>query len=40
MDVYDEVKKELPDMRMTDVTRIIGEMWKDVDPKLKVRYER
>ena len=40
MDVYDEIKAEHPNLRITEITRIIGEMWKIVDPKLKERYEQ
>lgn len=39
MDIYDEIKKEHPNLRITEVTRIIGEMWKYLDIDLKKRYE-
>lgn len=31
-DVYNQVKKENPDLRITDLTRLIGDMWKNVKP--------
>lgn len=38
MDIYDFIKQEHPNLRITEVTRIIGDMWKYLDPKLKQRY--
>jgi hypothetical protein len=38
MDIYDQIKVENPNLRITDITRIIGDMWKELDPKLKERY--
>ena len=35
MDVYDYIKDEHPNLRITEITKIIGEMWKILDPKLK-----
>jgi len=40
MDIYDQIKVENPNLRITDITRIIGDMWKELDPKLKERYEQ
>ena len=40
MDIYEYIKQEHPNLRITEITRIIGEMWKMVDPKLKERYEQ
>lgn len=39
MDIYDEIKKEHPNLRITEITRIIGDMWKYLDNNLKRRYE-
>ena len=38
-DIYEYIKQEHPNLRITEVTKIIGEMWKYLDPKLKERYE-
>lgn len=39
MDIYEFVKQEHPNLRMTEITRIIGDMWKYLDLRLKERYE-
>lgn len=39
MDIYQFVKEEHPTLRMTEITRIIGDMWKYLDERLKRRYE-
>ena len=39
MDLYDTIKEQHPDLKMCEITRLIGEMWKNVDPALKERYE-
>jgi hypothetical protein len=40
MDIYEFIKEAHPNLRMTEITRIIGDMWKYLDPKLKERYEQ
>jgi hypothetical protein len=40
IDIYESIKEEHPNLRMTEITRIIGDMWKYLDPKLKQRYEQ
>ena len=40
MDIYENVKKEHPLLRMTEITRIIGDMWKYLEQRLKDRYEQ
>ena len=32
-DVYEQVKKENPDSKITELTKIIAEKWKKVDEK-------
>ena len=38
-DIYEYIKQENPTMRITEITKVIGDMWKCLDPDLKGRYE-
>jgi hypothetical protein len=38
-DNRDEVKEENPDMKMKDISKKLGEMWKEVDEELKTEYQ-
>ena len=40
MDIYQYVKNEHPTLRMTETTRIIGDMWKYLEERLRERYEQ
>ena len=37
---YDQVKRENPTLRITDLTRLISERWRDLDPQTKAYYEK
>jgi hypothetical protein len=39
MDIFDEIKHEKKDLPITEITKIIAEMWKMLEPNLKKRYE-
>lgn len=36
-EVYDEVKKDNPEAKITEITKIIGEMWRNATQKTKDR---
>ena len=38
-DIYETVKKEYPDKKMTELTKIISERWCKLDQETKARYE-
>ncbi len=38
-DVYDQVKKENPESKITELTQIIASRWKLVPPEQKTKYE-
>jgi hypothetical protein len=40
IDIYELIKAEEPKMPMIEITRVIGEMWKSIEPALKERYEQ
>ncbi len=37
--MYEKVKGENPDSKMTDLTKIISHMWSEVDEDTKKKYE-
>ena len=39
-DLYEQTKKEHPDAKMTDLTKIISEKWRNIDEKTKEHYEK
>lgn len=38
-EIYEAVKKDNPDCKITELTKIIAEKWKNVDEKTKKGYE-
>ena len=39
-DVYDQIKRESPDLKMTELTKIMSMMWSNLPLEIKARYER
>mmetsp|Transcript_18689 Transcript_18689/g.21482 ORF Transcript_18689/g.21482 Transcript_18689/m.21482 type:complete len:125 (-) Transcript_18689:86-460(-) len=39
-DVYEKVKAEFPEKKMTDLTKVISERWGKIDPSTKADYEK
>mmetsp|Transcript_22284 Transcript_22284/g.25802 ORF Transcript_22284/g.25802 Transcript_22284/m.25802 type:complete len:118 (-) Transcript_22284:202-555(-) len=39
-DIYQQIKKENPDMKMTELTKVISEKWNNVDAATKSKYEK
>ena len=39
-DVYDDVKKDNPSLKMTELTKLISEKWGKVDASTKTKYEK
>lgn len=37
-EVFSSVRRDNPEARVTDITRIISEMWNNLDPKEKSHY--
>lgn len=38
-DIYELVREDFPTLHVTEVTRIMAEMWKQVDEDLRQRYQ-
>eukprot|EP01017_Pseudomicrothorax_dubius_P037895 TRINITY_DN5611_c0_g2_i1.p1 TRINITY_DN5611_c0_g2~~TRINITY_DN5611_c0_g2_i1.p1 ORF type:complete len:125 (-),score=29.36 TRINITY_DN5611_c0_g2_i1:158-532(-) len=38
-DVYDEVKSHNPDLKITELIKVIAEMWKDLDEATRKKYD-
>lgn len=39
-DIYETIKKENPDLKMTELTKIISEKWNSIDAATKSKYEK
>jgi len=39
-DVYPQVKKENPDMKITEITKIIAKQWREADDETKQKFEK
>ena len=39
MDVFKQVQQENPGKKIGDLSKIIGDMWRNIDPDLKKKYE-
>lgn len=39
-DVYEQTKKENPDLKITELTKLISEKWNAIDANTKTKYEK